>query len=185
MRQQLGKDKILSAAVRLFARKGYHPTSISQIAEAARVSKGLTYNYFKSKEELLLAIVDQATEDIYDVADAMSAQGAYQDTLGGFLDRYIGSLKANRNHLSFHLSLFFQPDLKEIVKRPLQNRADRLLALTEAMFRGAGIEDANLIARRFIAELDGIALHYLAVFKDYPLDRMRNQLFDNYKDLAR
>lgn len=52
MRPQKGKDKILQAALALFAEKGFHTTSVSQIAEAAGVSKGLTYNYFESKEKL-------------------------------------------------------------------------------------------------------------------------------------
>ncbi len=51
------RDRILSVALELFATKGYHGTSISQIAEKAKISKGLMYNYFKNKEKLLETIV--------------------------------------------------------------------------------------------------------------------------------
>ena len=44
---------ILDAAVRVFARKGYHTSRVGDIAEEAGVAHGLLYHYFSSKEELL------------------------------------------------------------------------------------------------------------------------------------
>ncbi|MBL4602260.1 MAG: TetR/AcrR family transcriptional regulator [Emcibacteraceae bacterium] len=183
MKPQLGKDKILDAALQLFAKKGYHTTSISLIAKTANVSKGLTYNYFKSKEELLLAIIDQASKKMFAVAKEMSAPQNYQDTLRQFLDQFFLFLVNNKSYLRFQLSLLFQPDLKAIVEGPLQQRAELLLSHTITMFREVGAENPALTARRFISELDGIALHHLSVFKNYPLDDMHQQLFNNYKDL--
>ncbi len=171
--------------MKLFAKQSFHTTSISQIAEAANVSKGLMYNYFKSKEALLLAIIHQASEEIFDVADHLSSRSNYQKTLRHFLDQYFLFLKANKSYISFQLGLFFQPDLKKIVEAPLQKRADHLLSLTEAMFREAGIDDPNSTARRFMTELDGIAFHFLAVFKNFPLERMQENLFNNYKRLQK
>lgn len=185
MRPQDGKDKILNAALALFAQNGFHATSVNQIAKAAKVSKGLTYNYFDSKEALLLAIIERANETIMAVASEMAAGGGYQIMLRDFLDRYSRSLKANKQFLTFQLSLMFQPDLKTIVQGPMHARAEQLLAMTETMFNQAGAHEPRVIARRFISELDGITLHYLSVFKDYPLDEMLIQLYQNYKDLPR
>jgi len=185
MRPQLGKEKILNAAVKLFAEKGYHGASVSEIAAAAAVSKGLMYNYFHSKEVLLLAIVEHASAKMFAVAGNMANSADEQDfntRLSRFLENYGRLLKRNRRYLSFQLSLMFQPDLKKIVDVPLSMRAERLLADTEAMFKGIGNDDTHFMARRFIAELDGIALHYLAVFKNYPLEAMLKRLFDSYKD---
>ena len=53
---QAQEDKrrlLLQAAVRVFARKGYHASRISDIAEEAGVAYGLLYHYFDSKEEVL------------------------------------------------------------------------------------------------------------------------------------
>jgi AcrR family transcriptional regulator len=49
------REHILECALRCFAAKGYHATSIQEIAEAAGIAKGLVYFYFKSKEDLLLS----------------------------------------------------------------------------------------------------------------------------------
>lgn len=183
MRPQDGKDKILAAALNLFAHNGFHATSVSQIAQGARVSKGLTYNYFDSKEALLLAIIEQASETMMAVADEMATGGGYQIMLRDFLDRYRKSLKANSQFLTFQLSLMFQPDLKAIVQSPMHARAEQLLKMTETMFAKAGADEPLSTARHFIAELDGITLHYLSVFEDYPLDDMLVQLYQNYKDM--
>ncbi len=43
------RNKILDAAFELFAKQGFHSTSINQIAKQAGVAKGLIYNYFKKK----------------------------------------------------------------------------------------------------------------------------------------
>lgn len=185
MRPQDGKDKILSAALTLFAKNGFHTTSVSQIAEAAKVSKGLTYNYFDSKEALLLAIIDRASKTMIAVAGEMAMDGGFQIALRDFLARYSKSLKANNQFLSFQLSLMFQPDLRTIVQEPMHARAEQLLAMTEAMFKRAGARNPTVIARRFISELDGITLHYLSVFKDYPLDEMLVQLYQNYKEVPK
>jgi len=58
--RQVSEQAIKQAALELFAHHGYHSTSISQIAKEANVSKGLVYNYFDSKEELLRHIVLEA-----------------------------------------------------------------------------------------------------------------------------
>ena len=44
---------ILDAAVRVFARKGYHTSRVGDIAEEAGIAHGLLYHYFASKEEVL------------------------------------------------------------------------------------------------------------------------------------
>jgi len=50
------RRQILDAAVRVFARKGYHASRVGDIAEEAGVAHGLLYHYFSSKAEVLEAI---------------------------------------------------------------------------------------------------------------------------------
>ncbi|HLY94849.1 MAG TPA: TetR/AcrR family transcriptional regulator [Gaiellaceae bacterium] len=55
-RSESRREELVAAAVRAFARKGYHGCRISDIAEEAGVSHGLVYHYFTSKEEILETI---------------------------------------------------------------------------------------------------------------------------------
>lgn len=50
------KQKIIAEAIKLFGQKGYHSTSVQEIVDQCDISKGSFYNYFKSKEELMLSI---------------------------------------------------------------------------------------------------------------------------------
>jgi AcrR family transcriptional regulator len=50
------KEKILSAALSLFSKKGYHETSMDDIVEKSGFSKGAIYGYFDSKETLFLEL---------------------------------------------------------------------------------------------------------------------------------
>jgi AcrR family transcriptional regulator len=53
------KKQILDAAIHLFDTKGFADTKISDIAERAKISKGLVYRYFESKEAILFALNDR------------------------------------------------------------------------------------------------------------------------------
>ena len=54
--QEERRRQILAAAVRVFARSGYHGSRVSDIAEEAGVAHGLLYHYFSSKEEVLQTV---------------------------------------------------------------------------------------------------------------------------------
>jgi AcrR family transcriptional regulator len=63
LRRQREKEQryktVLRAAETLFARKGYHQTSIEEIADLAEVSTGAVYFYFKNKEDLLIKLMHE------------------------------------------------------------------------------------------------------------------------------
>jgi AcrR family transcriptional regulator len=52
------RNRILEAAVRVFASKGYHDTKVDDIVNGSQTSKGAFYFYFPSKQDLFLALVD-------------------------------------------------------------------------------------------------------------------------------
>lgn len=65
MNQQTALEKkIVAAAEKLFARRGFHATGMRQIARAAGVSIGAIYHYFTSKDDLLLAIIKREVDDL-------------------------------------------------------------------------------------------------------------------------
>jgi AcrR family transcriptional regulator len=73
------RNKILQAAVKLFARQGYHKTTISDLAQAIGLTSGAVFHHFASKEVLLDAVVAwlergiQVYSDLVDAAD----EGSY------------------------------------------------------------------------------------------------------------
>jgi TetR/AcrR family transcriptional regulator, fatty acid metabolism regulator protein len=75
--QEAKRRQIMEAAVRAFARKGYHACRVGEIAEEAGVAYGLVYHYFGSKEEVLEEIFrdtwTQMLARIREVADSGEA----------------------------------------------------------------------------------------------------------------
>lgn len=58
------RREIVAAANRLFYHRGYNQTSFSDIAQAAGIPRGNFYYYFKSKDEILAAVIDERIEGI-------------------------------------------------------------------------------------------------------------------------
>jgi len=58
------RGEILLAAEKVFAAKGFFPTTMSEIAETAEFGTGTLYKYFKSKEDLYFTLIDEKTDEI-------------------------------------------------------------------------------------------------------------------------
>ncbi len=73
-----GEDKrrlILEAAVRAFARNGYHACRVGDIAEEAGVAYGLVYHYFPSKEAVLETIFRETWSELLEAVKAVETSG--------------------------------------------------------------------------------------------------------------
>lgn len=62
MPKQGRKDEVLAAAIALFSRKGYHGTTVRDIADESGMLSGSLYAHYPSKEEMLFDIVQRAAE---------------------------------------------------------------------------------------------------------------------------
>lgn len=72
------RDRILAAAMGVFAAKGYHGTIVDDIAASSKTSKGAFYHYFPSKQGIFLTLMDELAGLVeQEVEDAIaSEQGA-------------------------------------------------------------------------------------------------------------
>jgi TetR/AcrR family fatty acid metabolism transcriptional regulator len=65
-RPKTRKDRIMDAALRIFAEKGFQNATITEISKAAGVSEATIYEYFGTKEDLLFAIPEKITNDTFE-----------------------------------------------------------------------------------------------------------------------
>jgi AcrR family transcriptional regulator len=87
------RDKILQAALEVFAEKGYHRALVDDIVRASRTSKGAVYHHFPNKEALFLALVDEFSARLAEavaaaIADAHGALGKVQAALTAGLETF-------------------------------------------------------------------------------------------------
>jgi AcrR family transcriptional regulator len=67
------KEQVLDVALAVFAGKGFHDTSMNDIAEAAGVTKPVVYQHYESKRALFLAIIDHVGDRMIDVLTAATS----------------------------------------------------------------------------------------------------------------
>jgi len=85
------RKQITRAALREFARNGYHNTEVAAIAQRAGVSKGTIYNYFENKEELLLGVIDDGFQTLAEhMREIMSSQ---EDPIQKLSDTFMAYLE--------------------------------------------------------------------------------------------
>lgn len=106
--QQMRRECIIEAAQLLFERKGYEPTTVEEIAETAELGKGTIYSYFKSKEEIYIAILEKRLDTLIEqmktaIREPKSAVDALQRLYDTFVVYY-------RERKGFVASLFVQAD---------------------------------------------------------------------------
>jgi TetR/AcrR family fatty acid metabolism transcriptional regulator len=58
--------QILEAAVKVFARQGFHQSTVAQIAKEAGVADGTIYLYFKNKDDILVQFFNYKTKQVFD-----------------------------------------------------------------------------------------------------------------------
>src|SRR5262252_4714872 len=68
------RERILHAALMVFARKGYHRAAVDDIVDASRTSKGAVYHHFPNKEALFLALVDELSVRLLTAVTSAIAQ---------------------------------------------------------------------------------------------------------------
>jgi TetR/AcrR family transcriptional regulator, fatty acid metabolism regulator protein len=73
--QEEKRRLLLEAAVRVFARKGYHASRVGDIAEEAGVAYGLLYHYFRSKEEVLLTVFRETWRALIETIESVEEAG--------------------------------------------------------------------------------------------------------------
>jgi AcrR family transcriptional regulator len=73
--QEEKRRLLLDAAVRVFARKGYHASRVGDIAEEAGVAYGLLYHYFASKEDVLLSVFRETWRALIETIKSVEQAG--------------------------------------------------------------------------------------------------------------
>jgi AcrR family transcriptional regulator len=109
------RQLILDIALKLFAENGYASTSIDKIAKEAAISKGLMYNYFKSKEELLQKIWDELMTEFENMIDPNHDGEITDSEAEDFIDKLFEHLQTKRHIYKFFFQLSFQPKVVEFL----------------------------------------------------------------------
>ncbi|MFQ5839136.1 MAG: TetR/AcrR family transcriptional regulator [Candidatus Methylomirabilales bacterium] len=184
------KDKkrkdILGAAMRVFAREGYHRAKMEAVADEAGIGKGTVYDYFRSKTDLFLALHDHMLGELK-AFYLKELEGIQEPRL--LLERFIA--------VAFQTFLLWEPFFLVFFdfwaeggrgeqQALLQTRLKKAYAVARsdvAAIIAAGVQDGSfrcedplLAAASILATLDGLVLQWLCDREAFDLDAMRQHL---------
>jgi AcrR family transcriptional regulator len=150
-------ERILDAALNRFLSRGYHATTVDDIAKDAGVTKGAVYFYFESKSAVLLALLDEIEGLVVDglLARLEGAGPTAQDQLVAAIHSQ-GAIAADRSRylILFTIALVEFAGTDDPIERRLLSIYTRLhKAIEKIIVRGqrTGEFSANVRAREFAA----------------------------------
>jgi AcrR family transcriptional regulator len=196
------KTLIMDTALKHFANEGYHNTTISHIAKYAGIYKGLLYNYFKSKEELLNAIINRSMADIFTHFDPDHDGYLTEDEFEFFIRTLVAHIRENLSFWRLFYQLLLQKDVREqflrsylgpanSIRKIYTNNNNSLLSVFGKMMqdyftRKKAIKPAGydpvLDLNMFIYTLEGFTIvnAYLDEVDEY-YDKTINMIIELYK----
>jgi AcrR family transcriptional regulator len=155
------KKVITQAALELFANEGYHTTSISKIAKKAGISKGLVYNYFDSKEDLLSKIFNDIINRTMDMLDPNHDDNITTEEAENFFDRFFDVLTKNPQEWRLFYQLTVQKDaLAVIMKESHNHKVQDSQQLILNYFASQNFKDPELAVVLFSSIFKGFTLMY-------------------------
>jgi AcrR family transcriptional regulator len=174
------KQKIMDVALELFANEGYFQTPISTIAKKAGISKGLMYNYFESKEELLKAIVFHGMETLIQFFDQNHDGVLTNDELLQFINQSFTNIKQNKVYWKLYFSLLVQAPVMQLFKNELRLLIGPFFKMLHDYFDREGYEDPKAEVSFFHSLLDGVGLSYVSDPDNYPIDGVEKKIISIY-----
>jgi TetR/AcrR family transcriptional repressor of nem operon len=160
MRNQTTRDHIVEAADRLFYRQGYEHTSFSNIADAVQISRGNFYYHFRTKDEILDAVIDLRLANTRKMLERWESE---EDHPSGRIRRYIHILLTNWSRIR-HFGCPVGTLCTELAKlnHASQEEAGKVFTLFRTWLRQQFIalghrKDADRLAMHVLAWSQGVA----------------------------
>ena len=165
------KTQIMATALDMFSREGYGHVSIAALSARAGISKGLMYNYFSGKEELLKEILNEGIEQIMTSLDPDRDGTLTTEEFEHFLRKTFQLMHEKRAFFTKFFSMIIQPNVKSFLKESsLVPFMDRYFSMFNQYFTEQGCEDPMLemFELSVILEGFGIMMIYYDDLADLP-----------------
>ncbi|CAG7659009.1 TetR/AcrR family transcriptional regulator [Paenibacillus allorhizosphaerae] len=181
--RQATKENIRAAAMDIFIEQGYHDASIDDIAKRAGVSKGLLYNYYKGKEELLAEMVKNRIDEIGRVMQTASGPGSHCERLKHIIEGALDNVKLRPSVYRFFLHLQTQPEEDKVLSKYSQMLNEAMAGHFETqceVFSELGASNARMRSLYFSTTLHG-TMQMITIYQDnYPVEEMKRQIIRQF-----
>jgi len=172
------REEILSAAEKVFAAKGFFPTTMSDIARRAEFGTGTLYKYFKSKEELYFTLIDEKAEEINRlVKTELSQRSSAVERIQEVLRLQFEFIERNRDFFRIYISerSRFEWTIKDDLGKGLHEKMVSYIDILSEVIK-QGIKkgefrsmDPRDLAHAFVGVVNSFVFEWLISREPYPL----------------
>lgn len=174
-------QSLSDAALRLFVEHGYVNVTIDQIAREANVSKGLMYNYFSGKEDLLAFTINRIFRELFAFTENIIQEKDPVKKIKLVIQNSFKLIREKSDFSKTIMPLIAQKAISEKLETKLRNMFMTIVKDLEKLFKECGVKNPEMEAYTLGALLDGIAWQYFFLFKeDYPLKKLEKELIIKY-----
>lgn len=161
------RQQIIDAAVEVFARTGFHGSRVADVAREAEVADGTIYNYFKSKDDILISIFEEKMGDMIEQAEAViSGLADPLEKLCRLASFHMDNVERHKNvakvlQVELRLSNTFMKEYKPVRLRQYMDIIGRVIE--EGIASGVIRSDVSsvIVRRAFFGALDEIAMQWI------------------------
>ena len=174
------KRQIMNVAIELFASNGFSNTSISQIAAKAKISKGLMYNYYSSKDDLLKAIFDKGFGEMFEMFDPNKDGVLTRDEFIAFIEVSFDLMEQQRDFYKLYFALMMQPPVWKKLKIEMYEIIGPVIKLMMDYYQSKGVENPEMEAVLMGALLDGVGFNFVFNPEMFPLENLKKLIIERF-----
>jgi AcrR family transcriptional regulator len=164
MRGPARRAVVTSAALKIFAEKGYHAASLGEIAKAAGVSRTVLYDHFPSKKVLLLAVMQEQNALLIEyIGTRITGEGTARERMRRTVDAYLGFARSRpeARRLLFDPVNEDDPEIRTVRQGIREARTKAVAAMLSQDMREIGVDPAEpgaeAVVEFIITGMDGVA----------------------------
>ena len=176
--------QILEAAVKVFARQGFHQSTVAQIAKEAGVADGTIYLYFKNKNDILVQFFSYRAKQVFvSFREAVDGSETSADKLRNLVRRHLAEFQRDRDGaVVYQVETHQNSRLAEAQIREMSKLYRDLISeiIEQGQQEGAIRKDLylGLVKRFIIGAVDEVINTWLHAEEDYDLVSMADPLVE-------
>ena len=168
------RSAIIAAALELFAKKGFSATTTEQIAKKAKVSKGLIFAHFPTKQDLLLAIINEEFDRLLPAAHENNTGRSPKERFIVLVDSWMDLLKNKPLLVRLTQQLNLDDEYRKLMKRKGKQYVEIYTERMRELLVQLGSKDPDLDSYLLSMLFDGFASNYTVAPDLFPIDEIKN-----------
>ncbi|MBN2638021.1 MAG: TetR/AcrR family transcriptional regulator [Bacteroidales bacterium] len=178
--RQERKESLKVSALKLFANKGFKATSVMDIAKDAGVSKGLLYNYYANKDELVKELIITGIEKIMGDMNMDFSQKLTKESFTRMIEINFNLIRENSDYWKLYISVLTQPTVTKLVSQEIFEILAPFFMAVTGYYQEKGVKNPMAYAYLLGAIFDGVGIDYIFAGEQYPLQEIKNIIIEKF-----